>query len=53
LPPVPGHIDCGGDPTEDSLDCESHGACTWACTWLCSRTHRLASVGVRWNRYTV
>lgn len=28
LPPVPGHIDCGGDPTDDSLGCESHGACT-------------------------
>jgi len=28
LPPAPGHIDCGGDPTEDNLDCESHGACT-------------------------
>ena len=28
LPPAPGHIDCGIDPTEDNLDCESHGACT-------------------------
>ena len=28
LPPAPGHIDCGGDPTDDTLDCESHGMCT-------------------------
>lgn len=28
LPPAPGHINCGGDPTEDNLDCESHGMCT-------------------------
>ncbi len=27
LPPVPGHIDCGGDPTDDNLDCKSYSAC--------------------------
>ncbi|MGE4615328.1 MAG: hypothetical protein AAEJ46_13420 [Planctomycetota bacterium] len=27
LPPLPGHIDCGDDPTDDSLGCESFSVC--------------------------
>lgn len=27
LPPVPGHIDCGIDPTDDTLGCENYSVC--------------------------
>jgi len=27
LPPLPGHIDCGDDPTDDSLGCERFSVC--------------------------